>query len=311
MVDREKIIELYLDGLSMAKVAEKTGNSTTTVHKVLNAAGVQREHGGKSKPDVSVMYSVYQSGISLREVAKRFGYKSENSISKIFKNNGLEVRTKAGIVDTLNHNYFEKIDSEKKAYILGLLLADGNITIREKSQAAIRIELKKDDLQTLELIKMEFNTQNSIAPSRDCYRIAVHSDKMSKDLSRYSIFPNKTGKKFLPIDKIEERYRSHFIRGFFDGNGWVTNTFHTLRGIKYPSTAIGFADGEQILLQLREFMENKLQLTHVSVHVRDGYSMLIYSSKRDVEKLKKFLYREATVYMQRKYDKCFGNTERD
>ena len=149
----------------MVKVAAATGNSVGTIHKILNRMGIQRQHGGKPKPNVDAMKQLYLSGMSLKEVGKKFGYNSENTVAKIFRKNGIPVRTRAGKGDTVNHSYFSKIDTENKAYILGLLLADGNITERDKSQNAVRIELQKTDISTLQLIKREFQTQNRITQS--------------------------------------------------------------------------------------------------------------------------------------------------
>lgn len=307
---KERIINLYVSGMTMKEVAIATGKSVGFIQKIVKEQGVQKTRGGKPYPNVDKMYSFYQTGVSLREVGRKFGYGSENSVSKIFAKHHLPIRTKAGVGDTLNHHYFSKINSEGKAYILGLLLADGNVTERKSSQAAIKIELKKKDLPTLEFIKKEFQTRNRITQSRGCYRLAVHSNVMAADLCRYSVFPNKTGMKFLPIKEIPLELHSHFLRGFFDGNGWITNTHHTLRGTKYPSTAIGFADGYGILAELRDYLEERLGAYHVKVCESKGCFLIAYSSKKDVSVIKEFLYKDSTIYMQRKYDKCFGNTER-
>ena len=56
----------------------------------------------------------------------------------------------------LNVNYFNKIDSHEKAYVLGFLYADGSNTSNyDKNRYCITIVLKESDSQILYDIKNE------------------------------------------------------------------------------------------------------------------------------------------------------------
>lgn len=100
-------------------------------------------------------------------------------------------------------------------------MADGCICNRKKSQPAIRIQLKSDDEYILKRFKQELNSSNNISfySKRKHSEFRIHSIKMAKDLSKYGIIPNKTGKEIFPIDKIPYNMYPHFLRGFFDGDG--------------------------------------------------------------------------------------------
>lgn len=79
----------------------------------------------------------------------------------------------------LNETYFSQIDTEEKAYLLGLLKTDGYVKVG-KGSPRIGISLKADDLQMIERIKEEFHTKNNIyfdkRKSKESYVIEIVSE---------------------------------------------------------------------------------------------------------------------------------------
>ena len=53
--------------------------------------------------------------------------------SKLFKKQGYKTN-KVLNMENLNHNYFDKIDTYEKAYILGYFVADGNLEFRQDTK---------------------------------------------------------------------------------------------------------------------------------------------------------------------------------
>lgn len=247
---------------------------------------------------------LYRSGRSLSEVATIVGLKSPVSIRNILLKYNEPIRSKAGFSNMdLVHDYFETIDTERKAYFLGFLLADGSVSERENSQPVIRMEINKDDKYILGAIKEDIKPDSSVLyTNKNCVALRWHSLKMFNDLNRYSIFPNKTGGKFFPKDQIPKLLMNHFIRGFLDGNGWITNrSAHYGKNI-YKN--IGFSDGLRVLTELRDYLTETLNLYKVSVIPHGGTYMIIYGSKEDVDSLVTYLYSDATIYLTRKYEKA-------
>jgi len=62
----------------------------------------------------------------------------------------------------VNKNYFNDIDSQEKAYFIGLLYADGSNRI---NRGEVNLTLQKEDYYLLEKLN------NSINPSRPIYKI--------------------------------------------------------------------------------------------------------------------------------------------
>ena len=306
-----RAVSLYQSGLCFREISERLNVSATTLCTNFKKQGIStRSNGGKYPIDVDLAQKLYEDGHSLREVARRCGCTSENTIGNLFRKQGIPVRTKAGVGDTVNHYYFSIINTEEKAYFAGLLLADGNITIRKHSQPAVRIELQKQDRYILERFKNCIETSNNVTACRECYRIAIHSNKIVGDLERLGIIPNKTGRKHFLIDEIPLEFQRDFVRGFFDGNGWITNAWSG----KYQSYRVGFSDGKDCLSELLDFLCDKLNVFRVKIVEHSGTSMIVFGSVHDVCNLLHFMYDDSRIYLNRKYLKvvdCIGNAERD
>ncbi|MGL4762720.1 MAG: LAGLIDADG family homing endonuclease [Sarcina sp.] len=256
---------------------------------------------------------LYKAGLSLKDVAIYFGYKSPNTIKNILIKHKISRRTKAGYKKPFNEEFFSIIDSEEKAYFLGFLMADGNVCEREKSQPCIRMELNKKDKYILEAFEELLGLENKVKDTRkNCVSIRFHSRKMFDDLGTYGVIPNKTKKESFEYIKIlDTTMIRHFIRGFFDGDGWVTNTTsHGKR--KGVRKCIGFVSNKTMLEEIREYLNSVIGTRLNKITERVGCSMLLYSSKRDIEEIKRYMYEDASIYLERKYLKCYeiyDNTE--
>lgn len=125
----------------------------------------------------------------------------------------------------LNHNYFDVIDNEHKAYILGFLFADGCVS---QNKYYITIDLSHDDIDMLDYIssqlynKQPLYTKREINNKKYC-KIQISSKHMANKLADLGCIPNKTKVlKFPSNDSVPEELHNHFIRGYFDGDGSIT-----------------------------------------------------------------------------------------
>ena len=189
-------------------------------------------------------------------------------------------------------------------------MADGNVMEREKSQPLIRIELNRKDKYIIEYFKQCLGTKNKIEETaKNCCTLRIHSRKMFLDLKKYGIVPNKTGHEILPKTFIPKNLIHHFVRGFFDGDGWITNTHH---GNRKNVLNLGFCGGRSIILSLNDFFFDELKTKKLSVCDRNTWYCIIYGSQSDVLKIYNFMYKDATIYLTRKkecFQSFYANTE--
>lgn len=260
------------------------------------------------------MVKLYNEGYSAAAICKYLPYTPHTIINHL-RDAGVTIRSKAGIKTPLNDSYFETIDSEEKAYFLGFLMADGCVTERRNSQPAISLQLHSDDEYILHKLKevTESGVNITHQKSRNHSSWRVHSIKMATDLAKYGIIPRKTGHEFLPIDEIPDNLIRHFIRGFFDGDGWFTVT--KSHGIPNGRIFLGFVSNINMLTSIKEYLNKKIpNLTDIKIHEYGdndkgyaGFSMMLYAKLDNVKDIGNFLYKDATVYLERKYN-TFTNT---
>lgn len=117
----------------------------------------------------------------------------------------------------VNHDYFKSWDHDM-AYILGFIVADGNI---QKNGNYVKVEVKPDDVSVLEFIRDKITPGYKLRQSRPSeVRWYPASAIIKSDLAKLGITPAKTGKEILPPN-LPKKYFWDFVRGLFDGDGCV------------------------------------------------------------------------------------------
>lgn len=151
------------------------------------------------------------------------------------KSAGIEV-FRNGVVPAINHHIFDSINTEEKAYWLGFIWADGCIlNVKEdKPNYAFELGLSVKDIEHLRKFckfanvpenKIKVRKNNGLGKDKEFYlcRIQISSKHLWNVLNNYGCCPNKTNNENFPSISIfsEPKLISHFIRGVFDGDGWV------------------------------------------------------------------------------------------
>lgn len=213
----------------------------------------------------------------------------------------LEDRIKRGKthrVYSFNDNLFEKIDSESKAYWLGFLAADGNV-----SENKISLCLADKDKEHLNCFKtfMGIKTKNYIT-SKNSEKVSIRSFQMANDLEKYGIIPNKTFSIRLP--NLSENMIRHFIRGYFDGDGCICSV---IRRTRRESREYVYNGGEFSILgnikmlrdMLKIFRGLNLPITKLIWRGRK-ICRLRYGGIRQLKILYDYLYDNANICLIRK-----------
>jgi len=123
----------------------------------------------------------------------------------------------------INENYFNIIDSENKAYILGFISADGGV----KDKVLTIAQSSKNGEILLEWIKNELNSNHILylrkrkkITHNDAYILQITSPQIIEDLNKYNILENKKYNNEFP-NLLNIKYFKQYIRGYFDGDGCV------------------------------------------------------------------------------------------
>lgn len=208
----------------------------------------------------------------------------------------------------VNDDYFETIDSDLKAYLLGFFIADGCIVMnsRCKNSYKLSINISEQDKELVELYQKLICPNNKIVISvykkgainrKPTHQIKWTSNKMKKDLEKYNIKKNKT-KNFnfiFPFNLLDEKYYFSFIRGFFDGDGHLSYS----KDIQFT---FGFYGTSKIFLsQIGEIFEKYFDVKYI-IDVSKRKNMNLYCLRFNANyKRRKFI--------SELYDKLYTNSE--
>lgn len=194
-----------------------------------------------------------------------------------------------------NRNFFDKIDTEEKSYWAGFIAADGNI---RKDFHKMRIELNIQDKTHLEKFRKSIDgdmpVRESIRPKNHSCYIDLNSVKICKDLDKIGITPNKSLTLNVDLSSISEELVHHFYRGYFDGDGIIC---HTIQDGKVR-WQIGFIGTEKFLTDMMNFYGLQHQLSSCGNNFRFNFSRF-----KDVKHITSILYKDAKIYLDRKYEK--------
>lgn len=318
-LDKQKIIQLYNSGLTNGREISRVINKPYhSVYRFMKMNNLQMTIKKLSEKEEEQVIKLYNDGMTIEEIHENYFKEkiSSGGINYILRQNGVTRRT--GQKSQLkNHDFFENIDTEEKAYWLGFLYADGSVRHnKEKGESySIRLELKKDDKYIIEeFVKSiglnkqvkEYKDKNPRFKGYDTIKhnayIAFNSTKMFKDLESWGVVQNKTFKiKRLPT--IPKELMNHFIRGYFDGDGSV-----------YENSASGnlrvsIYGTYDFVSDILNFLNKEIgvPLTKVTKQKSANVSFMNISKKDSVYDFYNYIYKDATVFLKRKKEKFESN----
>jgi hypothetical protein len=240
-----------------------------------------------------------ESPKSFSQVSEKFGL-CLPTISKILKNENKYLKAQIFNQEIIE-DYFSIIDSECKAYFLGLIIADGNVFLNKSGnrQASISITLDSNDKYILEKFKKELKTNTAISnDGRGCSQIAVRSNKMAIDLSNYGVVSNKSLITYLPL-LTDDKFMPHLVRGIMDGDGSI---FMKETDKKFIH-AVSFCGSDRLMNDLSSYLYYTLLLSKkpsIYKYSDRNLSEIKIQRKDDILKYGNWIYKDSSIYLLRK-----------
>lgn len=238
----------------------------------------------------------YISGMTMIEVANKYGYKTHNSVANKLLKYNIPIRSKDKTLlnkKSYKDFSFEKIDSDWKAYYLGLLLTDGCI-----QGTTINLGLiDKDAIKYLcDNINVKYTTRNyKLTNRKTMYQFTIRSRKLIEDIKRLGLVERKT--KTLQPPKLYEdeiQYLSFIFKGIIDGDGWIEKNGNGF----FISTASG-----DFAYWCKDILENYFNMANINIRQKyDGFYIIGSSKKNNIEILKNTIYK-SSIGMLRKYNR--------
>jgi intein/homing endonuclease len=99
------------------------------------------------------------------------------------------------------------------------------------------------------------------------------------------------------MPKISDNLLSHFIRGYFDGDGWIIVD-------KNKIPAFGIVSGSKEMIEsINYFISKNSNIKENKIYNYTSYYNFSYKSYTDIIKISNFLYKQSNIYLIRKKDK--------
>lgn len=253
--------------------------------------------------------------MSLRALSKKL-HITDDKLKEVLISQNIKIKPRGAERALVNDDYFSEINSEDKAYFLGLLFADGCIVDTQAYQKSLTISLQERDSYILYKMKKYLNYQGNITfkkrkqlQHKDQETLNITSDKLCNDLINLGCTPKKSLTLEFPNGKIPDHLMRHFIRGLFDGDGSIASQKTYKKGgeISYHFR-FDISGTYSICEGVKNVFIEHLSLKDRKIIKRKDHQVCVCAimGKRNIQQIYHYLYDDATIFLTRKKEKMLG-----
>jgi len=246
---------------------------------------------------------LWNTGLSSNQIAEKLGISASNisvyltkSLGKGYKRRFVRIKRKY----TFNEHFFDTIDMESKAYFLGLICADGYLS---KKDNIVSLGLQERDKYILEIFNKSINYNRELCfvkkvkeegwNRKDQYKIQFCSSLFKRSLEKYNLTPTKSLTLEFP-QNIPNEFLSHFIRGYFDGDGCI----HI--GKEYNKAEISIACSKSFGDSLSKLLNSYNISTRNRLNSAGNCYYCRIAGGNNIEIFYNLLYSNSVIFLERK-----------
>lgn len=260
---------------------------------------------------------LYETGkYSGEALGRMFGLKG-GSVLALLRRRGIKIKDQSQINRkyALNESFFDQIDTEEKAYFLGLLYADG---CNNEKTRTVAINLNEDDKDILDKFKDAIKSERPIkyivvkgtnlkkkdgsaCSFKNLWSLYFCSKKLSNSLAKQGCVAAKSLILDFPDESVVPNdLKRHFIRGYFDGDGCIS-----LENGKNIGLKMSFMSTDKFCLKAKGFIEKELGIyceIQEPPQSKNGSPSRVFrvSGSQKAQRVMEWLYKDSTVFLARK-----------
>lgn len=308
VASQNEIINEY-NNISVDDLLAKYDCNIATLYKIVEPC-LRYKINDVSNDDFDTIICVSRKYKNTIETAIRTGF-THQIVSDIYLNyrekNYASMKKYA-----IDESYFDVIDTQDKAYILGLLYSDGNVCLKK---SCFNLSLQESDRDILNEInkclktnKPLLFTDQSNRKSEKNYQycnmltLQINNMHMIRKLIGYGVLENKSLLLEFPYWMKEELY-PHFIRGYFDGDGSFCSR---IAGGYGRRDLITFTSTETFCKALRTVLKYVVGIPGGNIYDASCHNgitkVLSISGYYQTKVLLDWIYSDANLYLKRKHD---------
>lgn len=236
-------------------------------------------------------FALKNKGLKRADIAKHLNL-SESQLKKLITKNGWAQKR-----PEVKNSYVFKEFSKSSCYWAGFIAADGCVM----DNGTLKIMLHYDDTAHLEKFKSFVGSSHKISSNTDKYyrsELSFRNTSIIEGLrNNFNVVPRKSLVYKLP-SSIPEVYLKDFLRGYFDGDGCICESFSNVNS--KTATLYTTITGSDIFIEkVTTLLLNLLGITG-HIQKKEKVSVVKYNTNNSLALLK-FLYEDAEDYLDRKY----------
>lgn len=237
----------------------------------------------------------YKNGFKCKQIATKMGL-DRRTIGKWLKEEGF-VYSKYN-KSPIDSYIFDLINTPEKAYWLGFIFADGYVSKENNFELSLAVK----DLNHLNKFKnfIKFGGKIYIDEKVGRCRLQFQDSQIVNSLKKTGCINKKS--LVLKFPEIDECLYSHFIRGYFDGDGHVTNPENSI-AVSIVGT-LEFLQSVHNILNIPKYKIKHRQVKH---------SPEVYISEfsgEDARNFGRFIYNNSNVHLERKYERFIKHLDK-
>ena len=296
----DKIREMIEEGFSARRISNDLNLDFDYIRNIIKKKGFSIKKEVFNPYSINHIMELYNKGVSAKNLGIKYGIGKRIILNKakemgVFRDVNFSHR-----IHQVNEHIFDEIDTEEKAYWLGFLYADGyNCEIKN----SISLALKETDydhvVKFVNFMDGEIKCiKHTISDLGNSYLFKIYSKHLSKKLKELGCPQAKSFTIKYP-EWLRSDLNFHFIRGYFDGDGSLG--FNK----KNREWKFSVASTKEMCESILDIL-NKNKLS-VSIYCISKTNNNTYSAETSgnlkIEKICNLLYNNASVYLDRKYEK--------
>ncbi len=211
----------------------------------------------------------------------------------------------------VDENAFNRL-TPATAYVLGFIYADGNVFTRKRGGSVeYRLTIANIDKPLLNQIRTVLRSAHPLGKFKSgvntCYHLTIGNRPLVESLISLGVTPRKS--KTIQWPNLAPDLVPHFVRGYFDGDGWAVTPQAGGRAL-----SIGFVSGSQTFLVrlsrelsgITRFTNSRGKLTGQVEHQSNdsGAAYTLRYTGQDAGAICALMYAHAgDLYMRRKRER--------
>jgi hypothetical protein len=306
MSELEEIKKLIENGFATRDIAIKIGKSYVDTKTIVKNNNFSIKYEDFSEDKIDGIIDLYRDGVSAKNLGIKFNIGKKKVQAWAQKEGILRDKNSSHRLHFFDEHIFDQIDTEEKAYWLGFLYADA---YNCEEYGSFSLRLKSNDIDHIKKFCKFLSYDPKLITTRTTHDeerktehnnsgVCINSVYFCEKLTNLGCMQAKSFKIQYP-DWLDKKLDFHFIRGVFDGDGCIKKNEKSL---EHRWNIVGTIELCAIINKKFRLYNLPLTINYISETGNNTYEVIV-SGNLKVHKVCELLYNNATIYLDRKFER--------